>query len=183
MAPEMSEISKLPNNANPGGADEPQWCELAEFLGRMLAFLEGPAESTPHGDVLADDQAKIVARLAGARLAAYNRGYSIPGDGIAQRSALLALLDAPQKHYAVELDRDTRDRWLTWLDTYAQRLGHFSAEQEKDLVKLRGWLEKVRARDVLGAGLSEDAARALERCQQALEGFAERVYAEADAAS
>jgi Protein ChrB, N-terminal len=41
----------------------------------------------------------------------------------------------------------------------------------------------VRARDVLGAGLSDDAGRALERCRQALERFAERVYAEADATS
>ena len=54
-------------------------------------------------------------------------------------------------------------------------------ENDEDLVKLRGWLEKVRVRDVLGAGLSEDAVHALERCQQALERFAERVYAEADA--
>jgi DNA-binding transcriptional regulator PaaX len=54
-------------------------------------------------------------------------------------------------------------------------------ENDEDLVKLRGWLEKVQGRDVLGAGLGEDAARALVRCQQALDGFAERVYAEADA--
>jgi hypothetical protein len=54
-------------------------------------------------------------------------------------------------------------------------------ENDEDLAKLRGWLEKVRARDALGAGLSDDAARAVERCQRALEGFAERVYAEADA--
>jgi hypothetical protein len=56
-------------------------------------------------------------------------------------------------------------------------------ENDEDLVKLRGWLEKVRARDALGAGLSNDAGRALERCRQALERFAERVYAEADATS
>ena len=70
-------------------------------------------------------------------LAAYRRGFSVPGDGIAQRSALLALLDAPQKHHAVQLDADARERLLTWLDTYAQRLGHFSDEQERDLLELR----------------------------------------------
>jgi cytochrome c553 len=68
---------------------------------------------------------------------AYRRGYSVPGDGIAQRSALLALLDAPRKHYEVQLDADARERLLTWLDTYAQRLGHFSDEQEQELQELR----------------------------------------------
>ena len=70
-------------------------------------------------------------------MAGYRRGYSIPGDGIAQRSALFALLAAPQKHHGVELDAGDRERLLTWLDTYAQRLGHFSDEQERELVKLR----------------------------------------------
>ncbi len=70
-------------------------------------------------------------------MAAYHRGYSIPGDGIAARSALLALLDAPAGHYAVTLDREARERLLTWLDTYAQRQGHFSAEQERELEELR----------------------------------------------
>jgi hypothetical protein len=69
--------------------------------------------------------------------AAYRRGYSIPGDGIAQRSALLALLDAPEGHYEVTLESDARERLLTWLDTYAQRLGHFSDEQERELIELR----------------------------------------------
>ncbi|MDO8539613.1 MAG: hypothetical protein Q7S40_04170 [Opitutaceae bacterium] len=70
-------------------------------------------------------------------MAAYRRGFSVPGDGIAQRSALLALLDEPPRHYAVHLDADARERLLTWLDTYAQRLGHFSDEQELELVEFR----------------------------------------------
>ena len=69
--------------------------------------------------------------------AAYRRGFSVPGDGIAQRSALWALLDAPQAHYGVQLDAGARERLLTWLDTYAQRLGHFSDEQERELIALR----------------------------------------------
>ena len=68
---------------------------------------------------------------------AYKRGFSVPGDGIAQRSALLALLAAPQGHYEVQLDAEARERLLTWLDTYAQRLGHFSDAQERELVELR----------------------------------------------
>ena len=69
--------------------------------------------------------------------AAYRRGYSVPGDGIAQRSALLALLDAPMGHYEAQLNHDERERMLTWLDTYAQRIGHFSEEQERELIELR----------------------------------------------
>jgi hypothetical protein len=69
--------------------------------------------------------------------AAYRRGFSLPGDGIAQRSALMALLDAPPGHYDVRLNAGARERLLTWLDTYAQRLGHFSDEQERELIELR----------------------------------------------
>jgi cytochrome c553 len=68
---------------------------------------------------------------------AYKRGFSLPGDGIAERSALLALLEAPEKHHEVTLDADARERLLTWLDTYAQRQGHFSDEQERELLELR----------------------------------------------
>jgi hypothetical protein len=69
--------------------------------------------------------------------AAYRRGHSLPGDGIAQRSALLALLETSPGHYDVQLDADSRERWLTWLDTYAQRLGHFDDTQERELIELR----------------------------------------------
>jgi hypothetical protein len=69
--------------------------------------------------------------------AAYRRGQSLPGDGIADRSQLWALLDAPQGHQNVALNADARERWLTWLDTYAQQLGSFSDEQEHELAELR----------------------------------------------
>ena len=59
--------------------------------------------------------------------------------------------------------------------------GHFSyaelEENDEDLVKLRNWLGKVEARDVLGAAAAEAARTVLARCEQALEGFTARVYA------
>jgi len=67
----------------------------------------------------------------------YRRGSSIDGDGLAQKSALLALLISPAGHYDVLLDADSRERLVTWMDTYAQRLGHFSDEQERDLIEFR----------------------------------------------
>ncbi|MBL9138109.1 MAG: discoidin domain-containing protein [Verrucomicrobiales bacterium] len=73
---------------------------------------------------------------------AYRRGSSIAGDGIATRSALLALLEGPEGHAGVRLTRDEYDRIVTWMDTYAQRLGHFDDAQESELLQLRqAWAE------------------------------------------
>lgn len=69
--------------------------------------------------------------------AAYRRGHSLSGDGIAQRSALLKMLESPPAQCEAQLDADSRERWLTWLDTYAQRLGHFDDAQERELIELR----------------------------------------------
>jgi hypothetical protein len=70
-------------------------------------------------------------------LTGYRRGYSIDGEGLAQTSALLKLLDQPKGHFGAPLNSGARDRLLTWIDTYAQRLGAFSPEQEKELEALR----------------------------------------------
>ena len=51
-------------------------------------------------------------------------------------------------------------------------------ENDEDLVKLRRWFEKVRARDVLGASGQAAAVTSLLRCEQVLEEYASRVYAE-----
>jgi hypothetical protein len=51
-------------------------------------------------------------------------------------------------------------------------------ENDVDLVKLKGWLERVHSRDVLGAGGYEAAATAVAECERALEDYAARVYAE-----
>lgn len=59
--------------------------------------------------------------------------------------------------------------------------GHLSyaelEENDEDLAKLRSWLAKVAARDVLGAESAGAARAVLARCGEALEGFAARVYA------
>jgi len=59
---------------------------------------------------------------------------------------------------------------------------HFSfaelEENEVDHTKLVNWLAKVRARDVLGASGRQAAVDALAVCERALEGYADRVYAE-----
>ncbi len=51
-------------------------------------------------------------------------------------------------------------------------------ENEVDLVKLRNWLARVRDRDVFGADGRPAAEKALDECEQSLEAYAARVYAE-----
>ena len=59
---------------------------------------------------------------------------------------------------------------------------HFSyaelEENEVDLVKLRTWLERVRDRDVFGAAGQQAAVTSLAECEEKLEAYATRVYAE-----
>jgi hypothetical protein len=51
-------------------------------------------------------------------------------------------------------------------------------ENEVDLVKLRNWLARVSERDVFGAAGRAAAHKALEHCEEVLEAYAARVYAE-----
>jgi DNA-binding transcriptional regulator PaaX len=59
---------------------------------------------------------------------------------------------------------------------------HFSyaelEENEVDLVKLRTWLERVRERDAFGADGLQSALSSLAECDEQLEAYAARVYAE-----
>ena len=59
---------------------------------------------------------------------------------------------------------------------------HFSyaelEENEVNLVKLRNWLARIRDRDVFGAAGRNPAEQAVLRCENSLEDYAARVYAE-----
>lgn len=70
-------------------------------------------------------------------LAAYREGVSTEGRNPAQISPLLTRLGEKGGHYGVTLDAAARERFITWLDTYGQRLGHFSDEQERELIELK----------------------------------------------
>ena len=63
---------------------------------------------------------------------------------------------------------------------YAAR--HFTyaelEENEVDLVKLRNWFAKIIDRDVFGASGRAACEQFLDRCEQSLEAYAARVYAE-----
>lgn len=51
-------------------------------------------------------------------------------------------------------------------------------ENDVDLAKLKGWLDRIRKRDVFGAAGLEATIEAVDRCEQSLEEYAARVYAE-----
>ena len=51
-------------------------------------------------------------------------------------------------------------------------------ENEVDLVKLRNWFAKIVERDVFGASGRAACERFLDKCEQSLEAYAARVYAE-----
>lgn len=70
-------------------------------------------------------------------LAAYREGVSTEGRNPAQTSPVLALFNEPAGHHGVQLSAADRERFITWLDTYGQRTGAFSDEQEQELVALR----------------------------------------------
>ena len=49
-------------------------------------------------------------------------------------------------------------------------------EEDTDLKKLQGWLEKIRKLDFYGAPLAEEASAKLHDCESLLENYAQRVF-------
>lgn len=74
--------------------------------------------------------------------------------------------------FLVEIETETKAKHFTYAEL---------EENDEDLTKLRGWFEKVSARDRLGASRRGDAEKALEGCAKVLEVFTAKVYEEEDA--
>ena len=71
------------------------------------------------------------------RRLAFERDRSFVGDCPARQSKLLALLKDEKGHQGVHLEPASLRRLAVWMDLYAQRQGHFSAQQEEQLCRLR----------------------------------------------
>ena len=67
----------------------------------------------------------------------YRRGRSLPGQGPAHTSALLQFLGRDAAHQRLLANPEDRRRLIVWMDTYAQRQGHFSPAQEEELKALK----------------------------------------------
>jgi hypothetical protein len=76
---------------------------------------------------------------------ALERDRSVPRQAVAANTRLWQCLTQPDGHQGMKLSPDSLDRLATWMDTYAQRLGHFSDEQERQLQELRRSLSGVLA--------------------------------------
>ena len=70
-------------------------------------------------------------------MARYKEGISQEGACVAGQSQLLAKIATGDEHADIELDAEDLERLITWMDTYAQRLGSFSDAQEQELLDLR----------------------------------------------
>jgi len=73
-------------------------------------------------------------------------GRSVPDACVARKSPILAMLTSKKGHHDVRLDAEALERLITWMDTYAQRRGSFSEEQERRLMALRKqWVDLLLA--------------------------------------
>ncbi|MCX8155099.1 MAG: discoidin domain-containing protein [Verrucomicrobiae bacterium] len=84
----------------------------------------------------------------------YARGYSIEGEGVAQRSALLQFLQKPDTPCGKPaLTPADWERWVVWMDLYAQRRGAFDEQQERELRRYRQqWADLLQERPSVPAG-------------------------------
>ncbi len=71
------------------------------------------------------------------RKLALEKDRSIVGDCPARKSKLLDLLTQEKGHEGVRLGAEDLERLITWMDTYAQRKGSFSENQEEQLRELK----------------------------------------------
>jgi hypothetical protein len=78
---------------------------------------------------------------------AYEKDRSLVGQGPAANSKLLQLLTDGKGHQKVKLDPDSYNRLVTWMDVYAQKQGHFSNQQEQQLIAFRKQLAPILTTD------------------------------------
>ncbi len=70
-------------------------------------------------------------------LGRYRQGRSIEGACAARQSKFLQLLTGPNDHHNVKLPPSDLERLIVWMDTYAQKTGSFSSEQEEQLEQFK----------------------------------------------
>ena len=96
-----------------------------------------------------------------------------------EQNVLAAFQAARDDEYAEIIDKcddflgQVRKEYVAEHFTYAEL-----EENEVDLVKLRTWFAKVAERDTFGASGRQAAEQAIAGCEEALEEYAARVYAE-----
>jgi hypothetical protein len=109
------------------------------------------------------------------------------GDGVILETIAL---DRPQEGKVVGRFRADRDDAYRELidkcddfeaeiakETVAQHFTYNELEEnDVELKKLQGWLEKIKKLDFYGGGLAEETAERLRRCESLLDAYAQRVF-------
>ncbi len=138
---------------------------------------------------LQNSAAALPATAATERALRKLRREIIDMSGTAVLLSCSVLAGEPDVHKAFQAARNDEyeeivDRCADFLQQVKKEYtaNHFTyaelEENEVDLVKLRNWFAKVRERDVFGADGRQAAEKAIGACEQSLEAYAARVYAE-----
>jgi DNA-binding transcriptional regulator PaaX len=138
---------------------------------------------------LQNSAAALPASVTAERALRKLRSEILDMNGTAVLLSCAVLAGEPEVKAAFQAARD--DEYEEIVDKCEDFLGqvdkeyvahHFSyaelEENEVDLVKLRNWLARVSDRDVFGAAGRQAAHTALAACEEKLEAYAARVYAE-----
>ncbi|MGQ9770904.1 MAG: HzsA-related protein [Thermogutta sp.] len=72
--------------------------------------------------------------LAEVTSAAYRRGRSLPGEGMAKMNPLWGVL---AKGSGAKLTPEDKERLIIWMDLYGQKKGYFDEEQYRELLELQ----------------------------------------------
>jgi len=138
---------------------------------------------------LQNSAAALPASLAAERALRKLRSEILDMSGTAALLACTVLAGEPEVRAAFQAARDDEyeeivDKCQDFLAQVKKEYheNHFTyaelEENEVDLVKLKNWLDRVRQRDVFGAAGRQSAEQWLDDCEQSLEAYAARVYAE-----
>jgi DNA-binding transcriptional regulator PaaX len=138
---------------------------------------------------LQNSAAALPASVAAERALRKLRSEILDMSGTAVLMSCAVLAGEPEVRAAFQAARD--DEYAEIVDKCQDFLGqvdkeyvahHFTyaelEENEVDLVKLKNWLQKVRDRDVFGASGRAAAEQGVAACEEKLEAYAARVYAE-----
>jgi hypothetical protein len=138
---------------------------------------------------LQNSVAALPASAATERALRKLRREIIEMNGTAVLLSCAVLAGEPEVHNAFQAARnDEYEEIVDKCEDFLQQVqkeytaNHFTyaelEENEVDLVKLRNWFAKVRDRDAFDADGRQAAEKGLEGCEQSLEAYAARVYAE-----
>ncbi len=151
----MRALARMPSRPDPGpdGSWPLRFDRLVQpVLDRHCVSCHSPSGATATAaaiDLTADQAYATLLTVCDKDLQnrAFERDRSVPGECTARGSRLFAHLAATVStngHGGVRLTAAEMERLVTWMDLYAQKAGHYSEEQERQIEAFRrtfeGWM-------------------------------------------